>query len=274
MEFMKQVLVLFVASLFIISCNNKKQEDNSKNKTQLTSFENKGHQLVYDMIAKVGNFEKLLNKKDVTYKYTYTTPDGKSDVSIEKYIFHGEYSYGKYIKHERTLADLDGVIEQGYNGESYWLKQNGEAITNEKQLKRVAFNRPTNFYWFAMMQKLLDPGLNYEHLGQKTINNKIYDIVKITFLSTDKKPTDIYQLYINQESSLVDQFLFTVADFGIMKPKLMTLEYEEIEGMLIPSKRKYKNSNWDAELTEEPWILVNWDDIKFNTGITKKEFDI
>ena len=38
-------------------------------------FENKGHELVYNMVQKTGNYNKFLEKKDVLYTYTYTTPD-------------------------------------------------------------------------------------------------------------------------------------------------------------------------------------------------------
>ena len=54
-----------------------------------------------------------------------------------------------------------------------------------------------------MMQKLLDPGLVYEYLGEEIINNKRYELVKITFASADGKPKDTYQIYINKETSLV-----------------------------------------------------------------------
>lgn len=261
------VAVLLILSCLLVSCENESQSGVATQK-----FQNKGHELVHRMVEKVGDYASLVDKHDVTYTYTYETPDGKADVSTEKYIFDGEYSYGKYEKHERTFPQLEGIIEQGYDGSEYWLKHNGKVLLDEKMLKRVAFNRPTNFYWFTMMQKLLDPGLNYEHLGEKSINNEKYDVVKITFKSEDPKPKDIYQLYINKKTSLVDQFLFTVADFNAMDPKLMQVQYEEVDGILIPSKRQYKNATWDADVTDKPWIKVTWSDIKFNTGITKEDF--
>ncbi|NRD19786.1 hypothetical protein HNV08_06970 [Winogradskyella eckloniae] len=236
-------------------------------------FKNKGHELVYNLTQKTGNYQTLLKKKDVVYTYTYTTPDGKTDSSTEKYIFNGELSYGAYSQHQRTLPKLEGLIEQGYDGNEFWLKHNGKIIEDEAALKRVAFNRPTNFYWFAMMPKLLDPSVVYDYLGNKTIDTTEYDIVKVSFTSENNKPTDIYQLYINKNTGLVDQFLFTVADFGKMEiPNLMQLEYEEIDDILIPTKRQYKKSNWNADVTDQPWINVNWTNIKFNTGLTKDDF--
>ena len=260
-------LAFNILCFLIVSCNNGNQGETAP------KFQNKGHELVYDMVQKVGDYNKVFSKKDVMYTYTYETPDGKRDVSTEKYIFEGELSYGMYKKHERTFPQLEGIIEQGFDGSEFWLKHNGEILTDESLLKRVAFNRPTNFYWFTMMQKLLDPGLNYEHLGEISIDNQGYDIVKVTFNSQDK-PTDTYQLYLNKSTSLVDQFLFTVADFGVLEtPSLMRLEYEEVEGVLIPTKRQYKKSTWNADLTDQPWIKVNWSNIQFDNGFTKEDFD-
>lgn len=262
------VLAVIILSYLMFACGSQ-----PKKKTT-PSFQNKGHELVYEMVQKVGNYQALRDKKDVVYTYTYQTPDGKIDVSTEKYLFEGELSYGAYQHHERTFPQLTGLIEQGYDGKEFWLKHDGQILVDESLLKRVAFNRPTNFYWFSMMQKLLDPGLNYEYVEQKTIEGQVYEVVKITFTTVDDKPTDIYQLYINQKTGLVDQFLFTVADFGKMEiPNLMKLEYETVDGLLIPTKRLYKKSTWDAFVDENPWTKVTWSNIKFNNNLSHKDFE-
>jgi hypothetical protein len=273
-----KITVIVLLSIFVFSCKNessknvKKEVIKPEQKTAPT-FQNKGHKLVYNMVQNIGNYNTLRKKKDVVYTYTYQTPDGKADVSTEKYIFNGELSYGVYNKHERTFPDLVGRIEQGYDGNEYWLKHEGKTINDTSRLKRVAFNRPTNFYWFSMMQKLLDPSLNYEYIGEKKLNNVAYDIVKVSFNSKTDKPTDIYQLYINKETLLADQFLFTVADFGLIEtPFLMTVEYEKIDGLLIPSKRFYKKSTWNANVSEDPWIKVTWSNIQFNNDLNTSDF--
>ncbi|WP_299256908.1 hypothetical protein [uncultured Aquimarina sp.] len=273
-------IVFLVMGLILISCNDKNQPkteivtpESKIVKETTPTFQNKGHELIYNFVKKVGDYNTLRNKKDVVYTYTYTTPDGKSDISTEKYIFNNELSYGEYRQHQRTLPDLEGIIEQAYDGNEYWLKNNGKLVKDSLALKRVIFSRPTNFYWFAMFQKLLDPGLKYEYLGKKNLESKNYDVVKISFESQNEKPTDIYQLYINKESGLVDQFLFTVADFGVIEtPFLMQMEYEKVDDILIPNKRKYKKSTWDATITESPWIDVTWTNINFNNGLKKEDF--
>ncbi len=273
---MKFSLSVVLCSLLFIGCKEKSQTTNTMEDTMevvAPSFQNKGEELVYNMIQKVGDYNTLASKKDVVYTYTYQTPDGGEDITTEKYLFDGELSYGAYHKHQRTLPELEGEFEQGYDGSEYWLRHKGQLVSDTTALKRVAFNRPTNFYWFTMFQKLLDPGVNYEFMGEKTVSGTAYNVVNITFNSEGGKPTDIYRLYINKETAIVDQFLFTVADFNVMKnPFLMQLEYEEVDGMLMPTKRKYKKSTWDAAVSEDPWIQVSWTDIKFNTGLTKDDF--
>jgi len=257
----------------MFSCEQIK-DDNSISHNEQQKLKNKGYKLIDEMIKKTGDYNQLLSKKDVVYTYSYKTPNGESDISTEKYIFDGELSYGLYNKHERTLSNLTGNIEQGYDGEEFWLKHEGKVITEENYIKKVSFNRPTNFYWFTMMQKLLDPGVLYEYVEEKTINQTKYDVVKITFESKDRKPKDIYQVYINRRTKLVDQFLFTVVDYGKTTPFLMEVEYELIEDLYLPTKRRYKNSNWEAEISDEPWTMVNCTNIKFDNNLKKKDFEL
>ncbi len=269
-----RISLIIALALAIFSCQTKEASTHNQQEKQVTTkFQNNAHRMVYDVVQQVGDMSKLAAKKDVVYTYTYTTPDGKSDISTEKYLFDGELSYGMYKQHERTLTDLEGVIEQGYDGDKYWLKNEGSTISDSAALARVAFNRPTNYYWFAMFPKLLDPGLKYEYKGEKTFHEQQYDVVDVSFDSTPDKPTDIYQVHINKASGMVDQFLFTVADFGLMDtPLLMEVAYKDIDGLMIPSKRRYKRSTWDADVSEGPWIDVNWTDIKFNNGLTPADF--
>jgi len=268
---MKINVITGILGVLLMSCGNNDKATTPKE--TVPNFQNQGHKLVYTMVQKVGDYDQLLNKKNVIYTYTYQTPDGKTDIATEKYIFKGELSYGAYHQHERTLPQLPGLMEQGYDGNQFWLKHNGEVLSDEGLMKKVHFNRPTNFYWFTMMQKLLDNGLKYEYIGEKTIEGNEYDIVKITFNFNKNKATDTYQLYINKKTALIDQFLFTVAEFDVIEtPYLMTLEYENIDGILIPTKRKYNKSTWSADVTDAPWTKVTWSDIKFNNSLTEENF--
>ncbi len=279
---MKTIPFIGIAlSSLVLSCNQGTPAETPATETQpldeaqtedVINFKNKGHELIYDMVQVVGDYDAWHRKKDVVYTYTSQTPDGQTDISTEKYIFDGELSYGAYERHDRSFPDMEGLIEQGYDGKEFWLKHKGEHSNDEEKLKSVAFRRPTNFYWFAMLPKLLDPEVNYEHLGDTTINSVDYSVVKTSFVS--ETPTDIYQLYINKETSLVDQFLFTVADYGVMDtPFLMKLNYQDVDGLLIPAQRRYKKSTWNAAEDDSDWIKANWSNIKFDNGLSVEDFE-
>ena len=274
--YLPKLVIVIIFSTFLVACGNKeaKTKENAKKvEAQMPEFQNKGHELVYKMTQETGGYQDLLNLKDIVFNYTYRTPDQKEDISIESYIFDGELSHGTYLKHERTLPDLKGKMEQGYNGKNFWLKIDGQEITDSTAIESVIFTRKTNFYWFAMMQKLLDPGINYEYLGQESVVGNIYEVVKITFASADDGATDTYQLYINPKTHLVDQFLFTVVSKNVTDPILMRVEYENIDGILLTTYRKYTKSDWKANVINDVWVEEITKDIKFNQDLDKTLFN-
>ena len=275
MYYSKSILVIIFSTL-LTACGNKeaKTKETSKSvEVQAPEFQNKGHELVYKMTQETGSYQDLLNLNDIVFNYTYRTPDQKEDVSIESYIFNGELSHGSYLKHERTLPNLKGKMQQGYNGKDFWLKMDGQEITDSNAIESVTFTRKTNFYWFAMMQKLLDPGIKYEYLGQNNIAGKLYDIVKITFHTADDVASDTYQLYINPETHLVDQFLFTVVSKNVTDPILMRVKYENVEGILLTTYRKYTKSDWEANVLKDAWVEEITKDIKFNQNLDRTLFN-
>jgi hypothetical protein len=84
---------------------------------------------------------------------------------------------------------------------------------------------------------------------------------------------DTYVLYLNPKTHLVDQFLFTVMDFGIKEPFLMKVKYEEIAGLKLPTKRKAAAADWDGILKDENWVAEISENIKFNNGFTREMFE-
>jgi hypothetical protein len=276
-----KITTLIIFGALLTACGptevKDKKVESSEAKTEVETkspeFQNKGHELVYQMAQVTGDYEDLKNLKDVVYEYTYRTPDQKEDVSIESYIFDGELSHGKYIKHERTLAKVEGSIEQGFNSSDFWIKIDGKESLDSNHIAAVSFTRKTNFYWFAMMQKLLDPNINYEYLGQDSAMGKSYELVKVTFKTEDNTPTDTYQLYLNPETHLVDQFLFTVVSKGVNDPILMRVTYEQFDGVQMPTYRKYTKSDWNANVIKDMWVEEISKEMKFNQGLDKGLFN-
>ena len=218
------------------------------------------------MVKAVGGVDRLHALKDVEYSYTYQA-DGKRDISLERYVFDGEKSWAKYsVREVYAMPNMEGEMTQGYDGNNSWCTINGEHLQDPQALKMADFTRKTNFYWFTMMFKLLDPGLNYNHKGTRAVDGINYDVIEIAFQENVGDAQDTYLLYINPETHLVDQFLFTVMDFGLAEPHLMKVQYEDIDGLKLPARRRYAPADWEGTVKEDKWAEEISGNIKFNNG--------
>ncbi len=278
---MKNLLLSLSFMLLLIACNNQKQTKNSAEEpveqaaaTPETEEPNQGKALIMEMVEAVGGMEALKSLKDVEYEYIYDVPgEGKKDVSIERYIFDGEYSWAKYTTHTKwVMPDVEGEVEQGYDGSESWVTLNGKIVEDSATVRIGDFLRKTNFYWFCMMFKQLDPGMTYEYKGTQTVDGVDYDLVKVGFEAHVGDAQDTYVLYINPKTKLVDQFLFTVMDFGMTNPLLTKIEYQTVEGIKVPASRKYIVSDWEGTVKGEDWVENYYEDVTFNNGFTKVLF--
>lgn len=72
----------------------------------------------------------------------------------------------------------------------------------------------------------------------------------------------------------MDQFLFTVMDFGREEPLLMKVDYVEAEGLMLPAMRRYAPSNWEGEVADDAaWVLEICEEIRFDNGFRKSLFE-
>lgn len=231
--------------------------------------------LVEKMVQSVGGRDRLYALKDVEYEYTHhDVAEGKKDVSTERYIFDEELSWAKYSVREKFVnPDLEGEIIQAYDGKETWTTHDGKLLNDPQVLKFADFTRKTNFYWFTMMFKLLDPGVNYEYKGIRNVDGTEYEIVEITFGENVGDAQDTYVLYINPQTYLVDQFLYTVMDFGMKDPFLMKVQYEEIEGLKLPTKRVYAPADWQGIPKTDVWNEEISTNVKFDNGFERSMFE-
>lgn len=270
---MRYSLLSVLSLMAIYSCHSPAQEAAQSVETTAPEFQNKGHELVYQMVQTLGTYDDLKAQNDVVYTYTYRTAAGQEDISTEKYLFDGELSLGEYSKHERTMPQLTGSITQSYDGTTVWLKHEDTLKNDSALVASASFTRGTNFFWLTMMQKLLDPSVNHKHLGTKEVNGTAYDLVDITYNMPEGKASDTYRLYINTETHVADQFLFTVVDKGVVdKPLLMQVSYTSHGGVQLPTYRKYTRSNWEGDILKDVWAEEICTDVRMNTGLSAKDF--
>ncbi len=229
--------------------------------------------LINESISAIGGKQNFYNLANVNYDLEYRTPPGDNAITLlahETYAFDGELSHAIYKEHSITGANRKVV--EGYDGTDAWVTFDGAISTDEKANGVARFLRKTNYYWFAMFFKLADQGVNHELLEDQKVNGVDYHRVKITFGDKVGDAQDTYVLYINKETKVINQFLFTVVGFGITDPFLMTFEYETIDGIKIPSKRKYIQADWEGKVLGKEYTHTNWTNIKFNTAIDKSIF--
>ena len=243
-----------------------------------TFSQDKGTQLINEMVAAMGGIEKYRQLKDVTYTYTYRDMvSGKQDVSIEKYLYDGELSWGRYTEHTKNVSpDKKGDVIQAWNGKESWLIVEGNFVPAPPALRMVNFSRSTSFFWFNMMYKLLDPGTIHKSLPNRKFDGQDYQIVEVTYEEGVGDAQDRFILYINPKTKLVEHFLFSNAFFGPNGPiRIMHIEFQEVDGLKFPKRQWYETADWEGNLIAggPPKSEKIYTDISFNTGIEKSLFD-
>ncbi|MEM6884368.1 MAG: hypothetical protein AAF571_04995 [Verrucomicrobiota bacterium] len=237
--------------------------------TLLTAEEWEPKPLIEEAVEAMGGRAAFYAKQGVRYTYTYRKSDGKKDVSIETYRFGDEFSKARYSHRDLLFPEMKGELVQIFDGKFTRTFLDGNSVKKEDVAQRSDFLRKTNFYWFAMMFKLLDPGLIYTYQGNQEIDGVKYRKVDISFEDGVGDVKDTYLVFINEDTKLIDFFLFTVMDFGIEDPLLMKVGYEEIDGILLPTKRKYiQAEDWRA--THDPdgdWVYEISTDVEFGNFI-------
>ena len=260
------ILLLFVSTIGLVQISG--QASPPPNATQL----------IEEMVTAMGGIEKYRQLRDVSYTYTYRDMmSGKQDVSIEKYLYDGELSFGKYTEHTKNVSpDKEGPVIQAWNGKEAWLIVEGNFVPAPPALKMVNFSRNTSFFWLNMMYKLLDPGTIHKTLPNRTFDSKEYNIVEVTYEKGIGDAQDRFILYLNPETELVEHFLFSNAFFGPNGPtRIMHIEFQEIDGLKFPKRQWYETADWNGNLVKggPPKSEKIYTDLKFNTGIKKSLFD-
>ncbi len=223
-----------------------------------------------------GGWQKLAAKKDVQYTYVYNDFTKGTDLSTERYIFDGEASWAEYKQHEaNVMPGTEGTVKQSVVNGKAKITLAGKNITDQKAIEGTQFMRSVNFFWFAMMYKLDDPGTVHKYLGQEMVNGINYDKVQLTYnaAKVGKEVNDEYILYFNPNTHLVDRFFFSLPAMGVNKPVLrMDLEYSKIKGVYIATERKAFAPNEKGEYNH--FLDSTTKDIKFNNKFKVADFEI
>ena len=231
MKFITTSLQYLLVSLFLMSFTVGNAQTDSKSKA-----------LLDNLTSVIGDYKKLMSKKDVQFHYVYDNFDKGKDISDEKIIFNGEHSWASYSQHDRNvMPGKGGVVQQSYINGVPQITHDGKIITDKDAVGATVFIRQVNIFWFSMIYKLQDNGTNHKHMGTEKVNGIYYDKVMLTYNNavTGKPADDKYILYFNPNTHMIDLFFFSLPAFGINEPVIkMTMEYKKIDGIYIPTERK------------------------------------
>jgi hypothetical protein len=268
------------ALLFFSACKKNTEQSSETSEVEISQpeiivYDTNTPKTIIEAIAKAcGEVDNLKALNDVQFDYYYERPDGKKDVSIERYIFDNEISWARYTTHQvNVFPEGEGDVIQFYDGTKCSLYNNGTVVEDSEALGFAQFLRQANFMWFNMMFKFGDPGTVYEYLGQETLNDKTYDKLKVTYDPeiTGKEENDIYVLFVNPETNIVDQFTFSLPLLKVYEPVLLAkLTYTEIDGIKVISRREMFMPSEDGS---EMLLMLDQHtkNVKFNNGFTAEQ---
>lgn len=272
----KEMLLFTISSLFLtlLSCKQEKKEIVKNNYNPVTARStyntNNPKGMLQEVSETIGGMDGLKKLKDVSFTYNYVRPNGKKNISTEKYIFEKEISWAKYTTHQINVApNLKGNIVQFYNGKDVFVYNDGKTVTTPKLVSVGQFLRQANYMWFTMMNKLTDPGTIHKYLGQEVVEGINYDKVHISYDSriTGKEQNDIYIVYINPNTKIVEQFKFSLPAVKVFKPVLLAkLKYQEIDGVKVITTRNMFSPNPKGGYILR--VSQTLENVKFNNGFT------
>jgi hypothetical protein len=119
--------------------------------------------------------------------------------------------------------------------------KNGEEVADPKDQLTFGYRRFINdTYWLLMGFKTFDPGVTREYAGEKVENGNTYDVVKLSFNQVGLTPGDVYWMWVNRDSGLVDQWHMKLQS---MKPEeensvVRFRDYRRFGGLLISTRRE------------------------------------
>ncbi|MCG8603764.1 hypothetical protein MJD09_02040 [bacterium] len=167
-------------------------------------------EIVNEMWQALGGRENWENARDLSFCWIVER-DGKDAVDYR-------HDWDRHTNRYR----LEGTNRQGqhfvalFNTDS----KQGEVYLNEEKMLpdsskikmlTSAYGRYINdVYWLIMPFKLNDPGVLLSYDGEKEVDGRTYDVVKVTFEGVGLTPGDTYWAYIDKEERLMHKWEYVL----------------------------------------------------------------
>jgi hypothetical protein len=154
---------------------------------------------------------------------------------------------GDYRVAGRNRDGEDVVVVMNVNTKQGKAWRNGEEVADNAKLLEFGYGRFINdTYWLLMGFKSFDPGVTREYAGEKTdACGQVHDVVRFSFADVGLTPGDVYWMWVNRDSGLVDQWHMKLQG---SKPEdapsvVLFRDYRRVGGLLISTKREIQGRN-------------------------------
>ena len=154
---------------------------------------------------------------------------------------------GDYRVSGKNREGQDQLVIMNVNTKEGKAWKNGEPVADPKELLTFGYRRFINdTYWLLMGFKSFDPGVSREYAGEKSDDcGHKYDVVKFSFDKVGLTPGDVYWMWVNRDSGLVDQWHMKLEG---SKPEdepsvVLFHDYGRYGGLLISKRREMKGRN-------------------------------
>ena len=151
--------------------------------------------------------------------------------------FTGDYRVsGKNREGEDVRVVMNVNTKQG----KAW--KNGQPVADPAEPLTFGYRRFINdTYWLLMGFKSFDPGVTRTYDGEKTdACGALHDVVKLSFANVGLTPGDVYWMWVNRDTGLVDQWHMKLEG---SKPEdapsvVLFHDYRRFGGLLISTRRE------------------------------------
>lgn len=151
--------------------------------------------------------------------------------------FTGDY---RVTGKNREGEDVRVVMNVNTKEGKAW--KNGVEVADPKELLNFGYRRFINdTYWLLMGFKSFDPGVTREYGGEKKdACGAVHDVVRFSFSNVGLTPGDVYWMWVNRNTGLVDQWHMKLEG---SKPEdepsvVLFHDYRRIGGLLFSTRRE------------------------------------